>query len=219
LALLAGDPAAAAALAGAALRLHPRWPDAHWWLGRRAAAAGDHPAAVAHLEAFVAVCPRHGAAQVELAFAQLAAGEHEAGLRRLGWALHGCFFTGRALAEVLGRLGRRALDLGQPDQAAAWLRDAVAACPGDGELHNLLGAALMATGELEEALRRLQTAGELGNAHAPSNTGVCLWRLGRRTDALRVWKSAVDRRPTDEAARRNLGAVLAAFRGATAGRG
>ena len=209
IASLHGNSEVAAAHAEHGLRLHPAWPDGHRWLGKSLAARGDRAAAAAHLSAFVAACPYHAEAQADLAVLQLD-GDAAAGHRRLSWTMQHCFLSARAGAQSLVQLGRHAVAQGDRAGGVAWYRLAVDLQPEDGELHDLLGTALLETGDWEEALRSLSEGERLGSEYGATNTGICLWRMGRRSEALASFRRGVDRAPHDPLAQRNLAAALRA---------
>jgi GT2 family glycosyltransferase len=212
---LQGDAGAAVAHAAHGLRLHPAWPDGHRWLGKSLAARGDRAAAARHLAAFVAACPFHGEAQADLALLRLDT-DAEAGHRRLAWAMQHCFFTADAGAQALVRLARHAAQRGDRAGAVAWYRLAVGLRPEAAELHDLLGTALLEAGELEEALRSLRAGERLGSTYGATNTGICLWRMGQRAEALAMFHRGVARAPHDPISQRNLAAALRALAGAGA---
>lgn len=205
-----GDDARAQSLAAAALHRHPRWIDGHWLAARARITRGDHAGAQRHFETFLRACPRHGDAHAELAFSMMHSGQRECGIERLAWTLQNCFLSAPSAAEKLCRLGEQATAAGDLADAAAWYRSAVGIRPDDGELHNRLATTLMELGQLAEALESLGEAERLDNPHAATNSGICLWRMGRHAEALQALRRGVERNPEDAVAQQNLAAAVAA---------
>ena len=94
-------------------------------------------------------------------------------------------------------------------RALASLRAAADLSPEDGELDNLIGAALLATDDLPQALVCFERAEEKGSQYGMTNKGICLWRLDRQSEAVAALTQAVQRAPDDLVPRQNLNAVLA----------
>ncbi len=78
---------------------------------------------------------------------------------------------------------------------------------GEGDLHNLRGAALLAMDQPAAAEASFSRAHELGCAHARSNLGISAWQLGRHGEAREHWRSAIADNPDDADARANLARI------------
>jgi Flp pilus assembly protein TadD len=97
----------------------------------------------------------------------------------------------------------------------ALMRRRLAKYPADFAAHYNLGAALLAQGQLEEAMTQLSKAVRLapGSAAARTTLGSALQTLGRTEEAIREYREAVRHDPTYVSAHFNLGqALLAAGR-------
>ena len=209
-ALLEADTGSAQRLAARGLRHYSQWVDGHWHLARHLAATGDFAGAVQHLECFLEDCPAHGEARSELAFAHMDEGRIELGHQHLLWTLQHCYLSNVAGAEVLCRLGDRSNESGDLDTALDWYRNALDLLPHGAEIHNRMGTALMNGGRLDEALASFREAERLDSPYGATNTGICLWRLGRHSDGLRALKRAVDGHPGDPIIERNYATAMAA---------
>ena len=135
----------------------------------------------------------HGKARALLALERMRAGELERGRAELAWTLDRCYFDAEDAADVLARLARWHLDRQAPADAIAVAQAAVDLDPEDGELHNLLGAAHLETGQLHDALGCFEAAERKGSRYGLTNKGVALWRLSRPTEALPALQQAVDK--------------------------
>jgi Flp pilus assembly protein TadD len=104
------------------------------------------------------------------------------------------------------RLGQQ-----RPAEAAAAARAAIELEPQAAALHNLLGAALLAAGDVARAEAAFRDAARLGDRDAAGNLGICAWRNGDPRAAIAVWLELLARDPQDAAARSHLEAVRAAL--------
>ena len=100
-----------------------------------------------------------------------------------------------------GALGVRATalrQLGRLDEALADARRAVAAAPGDGEVHNIMGEILQAQNKLPEALAAFERAAQ-STGFAPEkalvNRGIALMEQGHKHDAEAVFEDVLVRNP------------------------
>lgn len=211
LAALRGDLAGAGEAAGAGLASWPAWPDGHWHRGRLFAARGEAMAAAREFARLLHACPRHSDAAIELATALLAAGRERPAQRMLAWITRNCYVSPGAERRLLVAFGAQAFRGGRPAAAAALFRTALAAAPGDGDLHNWLGSCLLALGELAAAEAEFEAAAAAGCAIAHTNLGLCALQHGDPALAGERFAHAVELIPADPVARRNRDAFAARF--------
>ena len=114
--------------------------------------------------------------------------------------------------EALRRLGALYLEIGQPADAIALLRRAVALCPRDAALRTTLGLAAELTGDPEAAATHYARALECDPtlANAQFGLGLCHERAGRAEAAIACYRRAADLAPDHARARNNLANLLAA---------
>ncbi|MBM4063763.1 MAG: glycosyltransferase family 2 protein, partial [Planctomycetes bacterium] len=162
IAALGDDVAAAATAAEAARRRWPEWPDADWHRARGCLAAGQDERAAVHLRALLRTCPHHGEAALALGILRLKAGDAGAAWRLLAWASEHCHLEAERLPSLLRALGEVADLGGRFADAAACFAAAAELAPGDGGLHNRLGASRLAAGDVDAAASAFARAAELG---------------------------------------------------------
>lgn len=203
-----GRPDEAAREAQAALRLHPQWPEAHWLLARwYLGERRDVVRGRAHLHRFLQSSPRHAPALVQLA-AQALHERDEAGARALLQQMHAhCHVTEADLVSWHAAAAKVRLAQSAPAAAIAEARLALELDGGHGELHNLLGAALLAAGDTQQAEHAFRAAAARGASVGWANAGVCAWNLGEPERAIAIWREALAANPDDALARRHLAAA------------
>jgi tetratricopeptide (TPR) repeat protein len=209
--LHAHDPAAAAAFAARARRLHPAWPDADWWLGRHLAESGRHADAAAHLEAFLRSCPHHTGAVILLGTCWLALDQPARAQQLWRWAMGNCHFEPRQAALLLRRLGEHARARGLLDCAIENFAEAAALDPGDATLHNWLGIALLEARQFARAIEALERAAAMGFALAHTNLGICHFQAGDAARALQHFAAASKKLPDDPTAQQNYERAIASI--------
>lgn len=108
-------------------------------------------------------------------------------------------------------LGTAAEKDGRLDEAIAQYRRALALEPGNLDIVNNLGHALLERGAAEEAVRVLEAGAAQGPRHVAllGNLGRALEAQGRAGDAVAVLRRALDVRPDDPDTLDNLGHALA----------
>jgi tetratricopeptide (TPR) repeat protein len=107
--------------------------------------------------------------------------------------------------EMAGQLYSR----GEFERAERVCRQIIAARPGDGDAHNILGVSLAALGRTEEAVAALRRATEInaGAASYYANLGDILRRAGRLDEASRAAERAIELQPDNPQALNNLGII------------
>ncbi len=179
-----------------AMRLDPRSAAAHDGLGRAAAALGELEAAIGHFQAALALKPEASSLHYHLALAYRDLGDVERARQHM--ATQGkepVRFPDPLIRELLESmagvgghlvLGRKALQEGSLDVAAAEFRQAIAADPSNAEAHSELAQVLARRGEVEEAIEHFR--GALANAPELStarfNLARALASQGRHGEAL-----------------------------------
>ena len=107
--------------------------------------------------------------------------------------------------EMAGQLYSRR----QYDQAERVCRQIIAARPGNGDAHNILGVSLAALGRMDEAISELRRATKINaqaaNFHA--NLGEILRQAGRLDDAAKAIEEAIKLEPDNAQALNNLGII------------
>lgn len=107
--------------------------------------------------------------------------------------------------EMAGQLYSRR----QYAQAERVCRQIIAARPGNGDAHNILGVSVAALGRLDEAIAELRRATKINaqaaNYHA--NLGEILRQAGRLDDAARAIEEAIKLDPNNAQALNNLGII------------
>ncbi|MGE3175189.1 MAG: tetratricopeptide repeat protein [Planctomycetota bacterium] len=210
LAALGGDRDGAAAAAETARRLHPRWPDADWHLGRRLADQGRHEEAIPHLRALLQHSPMHPDALVRLGECELRSGADPRTRARWRAALARCWFASDQGANLLTRLGDHAWSTGDHEAAIADLRAAAELRPDDAALQNRLGALLIELRRFDEAIPVLERAAASGLALAHTNLGICHFHRGFGDLALSHFARAAQQLPDDPTAQDNYRRARAA---------
>ncbi len=217
--LMQGRPDEAAAAAASAARVHPRWPDADWILGRWHGDQGRHREALPHLQACLRRCPSFSEAIVRLVQCQLAVGEAGEARRLLAAALQSCWFAQEQSAGLLLLLGECAERNGDLETAARDFAMAVEVAPEQPVAHNRLGAALIELRRFEEALPHLEAAAAAGLALAHTNLGICHFHRGDAQRALQHFANAAQQLPNDALAQANYDKARAAIGAASNGSG
>lgn len=206
----------AASHAERALALTPRWPDAHWILGRFHERHGDATDAARHLEAFLHRCPEHVGAQVHLGLALLRTERQAEGQRRLASTTARHALTPALQLELLQRLARRDYEGGRFEAARQTFEQALEVAPDDADVLNWVGLcelALCETGldRLAAAEARFAAAADRGHGLAHTNLGICQHRRGALDAARASFEKAVVLLPEDPVARRNYELVAGAL--------
>ena len=225
-----GDTHLAGARADAALQCAPAWPDGWRYRGRSALERGEFAEAESLLLAYLRRCPRDPRGWTDLVTATWRAGRKVEAINRLGEAQRTCHFDPEAAADLWLKLGNLHLEDGLHQNALEAFDHALSSCRQDPELLNGKGVALLELGRVEEAIEALTLAaqpdgapdwasaeelnpgtspavGPSGHARAQTNLGICHWRLGDATAALRWFERAVATDPTDAVAQANLAAA------------
>jgi tetratricopeptide (TPR) repeat protein len=195
-----------------------RWPYLRGFLlqGR-----GELDAAAGAYEAARSLRNTHLPLLVRLAEVELARGEAETAEDLLEEAL---LLDPESAAAHLG-LGRLCLETGRPEEAIAHLEQALAADPQASEAHYPLGLAYRERGDTERAREHLARRGDTHvrlvdppiaalqelarGGDAPTRRGLDALEQGDADTALTELRAAVDSRPYDREARRNLAIALA----------
>ncbi|MDB5901838.1 MAG: tetratricopeptide repeat protein, partial [Betaproteobacteria bacterium] len=88
---------------------------------------------------------------------------------------------------------------GDFDRAVSCYRQALVVAPGSADALNLLGTALLQTGNAGEAVPHLEAAARLqrNNAHVLANLGQCYIALGRHEAAADAFRKASRLQPKD----------------------
>jgi Flp pilus assembly protein TadD len=104
-----------------------------------------------------------------------------------------------------------ALDAGRAEEALPLLKQAVEASPGDAEVHNSYGFALVAVGRVAEAIAQFRTA--IGSSpdypDAHMNLASALAQSGQSGEVVAEFRKALALRPDYPEAQAGLGSVLA----------
>ncbi len=110
-------------------------------------------------------------------------------------------------AEALYLLGILVYRIGNPDNAIALIRRAIALRPGFTEAQNDLGNILLETGKLEAAAVVFRKLLRLRPQHADAynNLGVILKNQGNHEEAVRAYKKAIQLNPKNAGQHFNLG--------------
>lgn len=209
LAAARGDLAAAAAAARRARGAWPLWADADWHLARGCSLAGDIPGAAAHFAALLRACPFHSDAAVELILHRLASEPDVVPHNLLAWTSNHCHLTDEHQLRLWKTLGLQAYRQRNWPAAIANLQQAAAIATNEGELHNLLGTALLEDNQLETAIAVFTRAIELDFPLAHTNRGIAHHRCGQVQEALLDLRIAHERLPDNAIARNNLAALEA----------
>jgi tetratricopeptide (TPR) repeat protein len=132
--------------------------------------------------------------------------------------------TGRfdAAAELIGRaldikpsaafyrnFANALRDSGQLDRAVLAFREAIRFEPGDAELHNRLGAVLLALGQFDEAIAACRETVRIHSRHAEAwnNLGLALAGNGQLDEAINAFRRSIDIQMVPQSWN-NLGNVL-----------
>ena len=101
--------------------------------------------------------------------------------------------------QVRLELGNLLMDHGRYDEAARWLREAVALKPDSTDALVDLGACLLNLGRSGEALAEVEKALKVDPGHKKAlfNKGLALMEGGRPKDAVAVWEDLLKRYPGD----------------------
>ncbi len=209
LAVHRGDWDAAAHEARTALDQHPRWPDGHLILGRWHSIHSRYSSALPHLWTFVSQCPLHTEAWVMLAAALLRTKGEAAGFDCFRRSLASCFYSDRAVVDVLRTQGAWLLEASRSSEAAERFRQGLALNPKDAHMRTLLGKALLDEGSPELAIESSRTAYGDGDADALIGMGVSQWHAGGWQDGLRTMVLARSEPPDNQQARTNIENALA----------
>ena len=128
------------------------------------------------------------------------------------WALVFAAMQLQTSTRVALARGDALLSDGRLDEALSRYRTAVAADPGNPEVHNSLGYGLLSAGLAREAVAPLRTAMQLQPqvAAAHSNLGLALLQAGRSREAQRPLRQAIELRPDYGEAHYNLAHALSA---------
>jgi tetratricopeptide (TPR) repeat protein len=219
--LLRGDLDAAVRAFTAALAFPGTAAEAHFGLGRAALRRGDARLAAEHLEAVLAAQPGASAVHAPLATAYRRLGEQEkAGAHAAAYGHGAVAFSDVLLQEVMaanaGNLRRvqaatDAYNAGRFAEAAATIRQAIAADPDSVKSWMILGRAQEALGDAAGAEQSYRRAVELDpdNARAHLSLGTLLAARGERGAAIEQLAAAVRLRPDLPDARFNLAVALA----------
>ncbi|MCX6538881.1 MAG: tetratricopeptide repeat protein [Acidobacteria bacterium] len=107
-------------------------------------------------------------------------------------------------------LASEALDARRSEEALSLLRQAVESSPGDAEVHNSYGIALVAAGRVADATAQFRTAISLSPdyPYAHLNLASALAQSGQAGDAVSEFKKALALRPDYPEAQAGLGSVL-----------
>jgi Flp pilus assembly protein TadD len=107
-------------------------------------------------------------------------------------------------------LASEALDARRSEEALPLLRQAVESSPGDAEVHNSYGIALVAAGRVADAMAQFRTAIKLSPdyPYAHLNLASALAQSGQAGDAVSEFKKALALRPDYPEAQAGLGSVL-----------
>jgi tetratricopeptide (TPR) repeat protein len=151
-----------------ALELDPQLPMAHQLLGEIALAKADLPAAVTELEAEQKLNPLNWAIYDRLGDAYLRDGEFE----KARTALNRAILLDPSATGPFILLGETLVKLGEPIQALHYLRRATAMDPGNYVVHNALGQAYRALGQMEDANREYKLAVSIQHGSDPKPEGV-----------------------------------------------
>jgi len=103
--------------------------------------------------------------------------------------------------------------MGEPEEAIQQFRKAIRLDPRFIEARHRLGAALLARGDAEEALRELRRADSISAAYRKSyeiwySEGLALKQLGMPDEALGMFRKAAEVRPTFADAHNEVGKIL-----------
>ncbi|GAB4367608.1 MAG: hypothetical protein Kow00128_12280 [Deltaproteobacteria bacterium] len=103
--------------------------------------------------------------------------------------------------------------MGEPGEAIDQFRQAIHLDPRFVEARHRLGAALLARGDFEEALRELRRADSISSDYRKAYEiwyaeGQAMERLGMPDDALRMYRNAAEARPNFAAAHNAAGKIL-----------
>jgi tetratricopeptide (TPR) repeat protein len=108
-------------------------------------------------------------------------------------------------------LGITLMEEGNPDEAEAYLRQAVEIRPSFAEAHNNLGVLAQRRGDLSAAAEHFRTAIGYDPEHADAHNNLAnaLGDLGRAQEALAHYRRALELEPGNASAEHNLGLTLA----------
>jgi tetratricopeptide (TPR) repeat protein len=201
-AALAGDHERAAAAALAARQCWPEWPDADWHLGTWLAQRGEHARARVHLRALLRQCPHHVDAKIALVRSCLQLGDERAAAALLE-TIAGDAPTAGQQAMLLRTVAGHHYERGDCERALASFEAALDLAPGDGVVHNWIGACHLAAQRVADAAPHFERAATAGVPIAWSNLGICRAREGRLDEARAHFARAVELLPGDATARNN----------------
>jgi tetratricopeptide (TPR) repeat protein len=194
-----------------ALAIDRGQPAIHLALGQALVVRKRGREAIAHLQAAfeAGFRPEVAAPWLARALAQAGRGDEAAGLLR---RLPDTVAAGRV--DTASDLGMIALEIGDPAQAARWLRLAEALGPERADVLEKLGAALLLLDRPAEALAPLEKACRLEPAHAAArlNFAVALAAVGRTAEARQHAEAARRLDPTEPRAADLLRALESAAR-------
>jgi tetratricopeptide (TPR) repeat protein len=219
----AGQADESRALYQALVNEHPEAAEAHYGLGRIAAARGDPAAAAAHLEKACALFPGFGAAHFALARAYRDLGENEKAQAqlalyqkdKLGWPS----VTDPLLTSVLElktganarlRKGIELAEAGELKAAAEEHEKALLADPKLVRAHVNLIRIYGTLGEPEKAAEHYRAAVAIDPslAEAHNNYAYLLMMSGKLQEAAEQYRAAIDSKPDHRMAHFNLGRIL-----------
>ena len=221
--LEAGEAGESRALYEGIVTEHPQTAEAHYGLGRIAAAAGEPAAAAGHLRRACELFPGFGAAHYAIARAYRALGDGEKAREhldlyrrdKLGWPS----VPDPLLAEVLElktgatarlRKGMELAEAGETEAAVLEHEAALAADPALARAHINLIRLYGSRGRPDKAEEhyRQAVALEPGLAEAHYDYGVLLVGQGRRDEALGAFARAVELNPSHAEAQNNYAFLL-----------
>jgi len=189
------------------LELDPSQPQACHLLGLVEHQRGDQERAAALITRAVAAGPSNADFRADLGVVLRA-------MRRFPEARQSLVEADRLRPHnprILSLLATSCLDMGEPAEAVACYRQAIAAAPNDASLHSNLGNVLNLLGDTEAALASFRRALELDPASAVtrSNFGHTLAGTGALDEAIAQYHEALRLDPDALAARINLGLAFA----------
>ena len=205
LALVAGDPRAAAALALGAISAQPGWAAPHVSLGNALQAAGRADQAVDAFQKAIALAPETAEAYVNLASALNDLGRFGDAVKMAVEAI----VIDSSLAEAHNIFGNALVGLGSPEEAVEAYQKAVYLRPEwDAPWFNI-GVALAAQGKHDEAAAVYGRSIRLADGAAKHyNLGNSLAALGRLAEAEAEYRAALAVDPGYTDASNNLSVML-----------
>jgi protein O-mannosyl-transferase len=189
-----------------ALRIVPRYPEAHQLLAEALERTGNADEAMRHYRAWLELRPRDAGAQVAVGLALRRRGELAAARARFEEAVR----LAPSSAPAHTALGLALGDEGRSEDAIRQFEEAIRLDPTSTDPSYDLALALLTAGRNDDAITRFRDVLRLDATHAEAhaNLGVALADVGRASEAAEEYRAAISLAPAYADPHINLASLL-----------